>query len=130
VVLLFFLETQEPTTKAEVASIKRHVEVVSKRMRPCTPGDLGVAKLMKGAMTNTQIGTPHYMPPEVWRNRPYTYNSDVWALGCVLFEMCTFTVPFEARSMEELRFKAGPSLQATSLEATSPEANTPEVQHT
>jgi serine/threonine protein kinase len=29
-------------------------------------GDLGVAKLMKGAMTNTQIGTPHYMPPEVW----------------------------------------------------------------
>ena len=68
-------------------------------------GDLGVAKLMKGAMTNTQIGTPHYMPPEVWRNRPYTFNSDVWALGCVLFEMCTFTVPFEARSMEELRFK-------------------------
>ena len=68
-------------------------------------GDLGVAKLMKGAMTNTQIGTPHYMPPEVWRNRPYTFNSDVWALGCVLFEMCTFSVPFEARSMEELRFK-------------------------
>ena len=68
-------------------------------------GDLGVAKLMKGAMTNTQIGTPHYMPPEVWRNRPYTFNSDVWALGCVLFEMCTFAVPFEARSMEELRFK-------------------------
>jgi serine/threonine protein kinase len=23
----------------------------------------------------------------VWRNRPYTYNSDVWALGCVLFEV-------------------------------------------
>ncbi len=45
------------------------------------------------------------MPPEVWRNRPYTFNSDVWALGCALFEMCTFVVPFEARSMEELRFK-------------------------
>ena len=68
-------------------------------------GDLGVAKLMKDAMTSTQIGTPHYMPPEVWRNRPYTFNSDVWALGCVLFEMCSFSVPFEARSMEELRFK-------------------------
>ncbi len=27
-------------------------------------GDLGVAKLMKSQMTNTQIGTPHYMPPE------------------------------------------------------------------
>ena len=68
-------------------------------------GDLGVAKLMKNNMTNTQIGTPHYMPPEVWRSRPYTFNSDVWALGCVLFEMCSFTVPFEARSMEELRYK-------------------------
>lgn len=28
-------------------------------------GDLGVAKVLKGAMTKTQIGTPHYMPPEV-----------------------------------------------------------------
>ena len=32
-------------------------------------GDLGVAKLMKNNMTNTQIGTPHYMPPEVWRTQ-------------------------------------------------------------
>jgi len=40
-------------------------------VRPCGEvvklGDLGVAKLMKGAMTNTQIGTPHYMPPEAGR---------------------------------------------------------------
>ena len=50
-------------------------------------GDLGVAKLMKGAMTNTQIGTPHHMP-RGGGNRLYTFNSDVWALGCV-FEMCT-----------------------------------------
>lgn len=68
-------------------------------------GDLGVAKLLKNNMTNTQIGTPHYMPPEVWKNRPYSFSSDVWALGCVLYEMCTFSVPFEARTMEELRYK-------------------------
>eukprot|EP00854_Cymbomonas_tetramitiformis_P010702 gene10702-12659_t len=68
-------------------------------------GDLGVAKLLKGQMTKTQIGTPHYMPPEVWKNRPYSFSSDTWALGCLLYEMATFTVPFEARSLEELRYR-------------------------
>lgn len=68
-------------------------------------GDLGIAKFMKTGMTKTQIGTPHYMPPEVWRNRPYSFSSDVWALGCLLYEMSTFQVPFEARSMSELRAK-------------------------
>ncbi|CAG9466460.1 unnamed protein product [Pedinophyceae sp. YPF-701] len=68
-------------------------------------GDLGIAKFMKTGMTKTQIGTPHYMPPEVWKNRAYGYSSDVWALGCLLYEMATFTVPFEARSMSELRYK-------------------------
>lgn len=55
-------------------------------------GDLGIAKFMKTGMTKTQIGTPHYMPPEVWRNKPYSFSSDVWALGCLLFEMSTFQV--------------------------------------
>eukprot|EP00899_Mesostigma_viride_P017348 jgi/Mesvir1/25614/Mv01841-RA.1 len=68
-------------------------------------GDLGVAKLLKGGMAKTQIGTPHYMPPEVWRNQPYSFSSDVYALGCVVYEMATFNVPFEARSLNELRQK-------------------------
>ena len=33
-------------------------------------GDLGIAKLLKQTMAaKTQIGTPHYMPPEIWKNR-------------------------------------------------------------
>ena len=68
-------------------------------------GDLGIAKLMKSNMTKTQIGTPHYMPPEVWRNKPYSFPSDVWALGCLMYEMATGTVPFEARSIKELRHR-------------------------
>ena len=73
--------------------------------RRLTIGDLGIAKFLKSNMAKTQIGTPHYMPPEVWKSRPYAFPSDVWALGCMLYEMATFTVPFEARSMSELRYK-------------------------
>ena len=43
--------------------------------------------------------------PQVWRNQPYSFSSDVWALGCLLYEMATFSVPFEAKSMSELRQK-------------------------
>jgi len=69
-------------------------------------GDLGIAKLLKQTMAaKTQIGTPHYMPPEIWKNRPYSFTSDSWAMGCILYEMATLKVPFEARSVNELRYK-------------------------
>lgn len=45
------------------------------------------------------------MPPEIWKNKPYSFTGDTWALGCVLYEMACFAVPFEARSMQELRYK-------------------------
>lgn len=47
------------------------------------------------------------MAPEVWKQRPYTYTNDSWALGCILYEMAMGVVPFQARSMQELRSKVG-----------------------
>lgn len=35
------------------------------------------------------MGTPHYLSPEMWRRQPYSFSADVWALGCMLHEMCT-----------------------------------------
>ena len=55
-------------------------------------GDLGIAKVLKNNVAQTQIGTPHYMAPEIWKNRPYTLAADVWSLGCLLYEMLTYTV--------------------------------------
>lgn len=70
-------------------------------------GDLGVAKVLKHdqALASTQVGTPYYVAPEVWRNKPYNSKCDVWSLGCLLYELCTFRPPFEAESMEGLARK-------------------------
>ncbi|GFR49835.1 hypothetical protein Agub_g11775 [Astrephomene gubernaculifera] len=67
-------------------------------------GDLGIAKaLTRVEFTRTQIGTPSYMAPEVWSGRPYSYGSDMWSVGAVLYEMMTFRTPMEGRNMLDLR---------------------------
>jgi len=54
-------------------------------------GDFGISKLLEttNEAAMTVVGTPYYMSPEVCENKPYTFKSDVWALGCVLYELCT-----------------------------------------
>eukprot|EP00602_Paraphysomonas_sp_CaronLab_P008770 CAMPEP_0185029364 /NCGR_PEP_ID=MMETSP1103-20130426/15636_1 /TAXON_ID=36769 /ORGANISM="Paraphysomonas bandaiensis, Strain Caron Lab Isolate" /LENGTH=798 /DNA_ID=CAMNT_0027564075 /DNA_START=684 /DNA_END=3080 /DNA_ORIENTATION=+ len=53
----------------------------------------------------TCIGTPYYMSPEIFKNKPYSYKSDVWALGCVLYEMTTLNHAFDANSLNGLAQK-------------------------
>lgn len=50
----------------------------------------------------TGIGTPQYLSPEIVRRRPYDYKSDVWGLGCVLYEMCALVPAFTASDMAML----------------------------
>jgi non-specific serine/threonine protein kinase/NIMA (never in mitosis gene a)-related kinase len=45
------------------------------------------------------------MSPELFRNRPYSYKSDIWALGCVLYEMCNLRHAFDAQSLQGLAIK-------------------------
>jgi NIMA (never in mitosis gene a)-related kinase len=66
-------------------------------------GDMNVSKLLDpNGLNYTQTGTPYYASPEVWRDEPYGIKSDVWSLGCVLYEMIALKPPFRASNMEGL----------------------------
>lgn len=68
-------------------------------------GDLNVSKVAKKGLLSTQTGTPYYASPEVWKDKPYDNKSDIWSLGCVLYEMITLLPPFRANSMQGLSIK-------------------------
>jgi serine/threonine protein kinase len=54
-------------------------------------GDFGIARMMSGkTISNSNIGTLCYSAPEVVLNQEYDCRSDVWSLGCLIFELCTF----------------------------------------
>jgi NIMA (never in mitosis gene a)-related kinase len=66
-------------------------------------GDMNVSKLADARGLNyTQTGTPYYASPEVWKDQPYDAKSDVWSLGCVMYEMITLKPPFRAEDMHGL----------------------------
>ena len=69
-------------------------------------GDLGVAKILQNTMhAYTFIGTPFYLSPEILEEKPYNEKSDVWALGCILYELCTFKYPYNATNQAALFLK-------------------------
>eukprot|EP00899_Mesostigma_viride_P000961 jgi/Mesvir1/10866/Mv14208-RA.1 len=70
-------------------------------------GDFGIARELQGpsALASTFVGTPYYMSPELFRGEPYNHKSDVWALGCVLYEMLTLRHAFEAMNLNGLAMK-------------------------
>ena len=65
-------------------------------------GDMNVSKVAKRGLLYTQTGTPYYASPEVWRDQPYDMKSDIWSLGCVLYESITLRPPFRADDMAGL----------------------------
>ena len=67
-------------------------------------GDFGVAKVLSGtdALAATAVGTPYYLSPEICQNKKYNAKSDIWSLGCVLYEMTTLKHAFDANSLQLL----------------------------
>ncbi|XP_072021077.1 LOW QUALITY PROTEIN: uncharacterized protein [Amphiura filiformis] len=67
-------------------------------------GDFGISKVMsshnQGA--NTVLGTPYYISPEICEGKPYNSKSDIWALGCILYEMACLQKTFEGTNLPAL----------------------------
>lgn len=51
---------------------------------------------------STYVGTPYYMSPEICGAERYSLYSDIWSLGCIIYELCTKRPPFDAKTHLEL----------------------------
>lgn len=66
-------------------------------------GDFGLSKMIQSHdFASTYVGTPFYMSPEICAAEKYTLKSDIWSLGCIMFELCTREPPFNAKSHFQL----------------------------
>lgn len=66
--------------------------------------DFGFARTLGSTMeqVHTIVGTPLYLSPELCQGHPYSAPSDIWGLGCILYELCAHRKPFIASSINEV----------------------------
>lgn len=70
-------------------------------------GDLGIARELScdSACAHSMVGTPYYLSPELCEGKGYNEKSDMWAFGCVIYEMAAGKRPFEAGNQAALVVK-------------------------
>ncbi|KAF5560302.1 NEK kinase [Fusarium napiforme] len=86
-------------------------------------GDFGLSKMIKSHdFASTYVGTPFYMSPEICAAEKYTLKSDIWSLGCIIYELCAREPPFNAKThfqlvqkIKEGKFPALPDVYSPEL---------------
>lgn len=87
-------------------------------------GDFGLSKMIKSHdFASTYVGTPFYMSPEICAAEKYTLKSDIWSLGCIIYELCAREPPFNAKTHFQLVQKIKDGKVAPLPEIYSPELN-------
>lgn len=89
-------------------------------------GDFGLARVLRRdqSFAASFVGTPHYMSPELVKGRQYDRKSDVWAVGCLIYELCALRPPFRGRAFAQLseniahgEFSAIPGIYSQDLQS-------------
>ena len=70
-------------------------------------GDFGLSRMLseENNFAYSRVGTPYYMSPEQIEDMRYNEKSDIWSLGCFLYELATFSPPFNATNQLSLALK-------------------------
>jgi len=95
-----FAKVREKDGKAVGASDHSRPMREPSKFRPNNP----LCSSLRSSL-QTCIGTPYYMSPEIFKNKPYSHKADIWALGCVLYEMVTLKHAFDGSSINQLASK-------------------------
>ncbi|KAJ7252756.1 kinase-like domain-containing protein [Mycena haematopus] len=106
--------TSSAGSGSEVDGKERRAQILHRDLKPDNVfldetntvklGDFGLSKaLSQTSFANTYVGTPYYMSPELMQEKAYDAKSDIWSLGCLIYELCAWKPPFhEARTHNEL----------------------------
>lgn len=102
---------QQVATALDVCHYRRGGSILHRDLKPgnvlldstCTHvklADFGLAKVLSDdtVCARSHVGTPSYMSPEQVRSDMYDAKSDIWSLGCLMYEMATLTPPFRAKN--------------------------------
>ncbi|KAF8579264.1 kinase-like protein [Ramaria rubella] len=106
--------TAEVSTSSSSSSSSSRQQILHRDLKPenvfldanqvIKLGDFGLSKALGAAsFANTYVGTPYYMSPELMQEKSYDTKSDIWSLGCLIYELCALKPPFhEAKTHNEL----------------------------
>ena len=70
-------------------------------------GDFGVSKTLNNTLekARTFVGTTYYLPPELINGKKYSYMADIWSLGVTFYQLMTFKMPFDGKSLPSIMKK-------------------------
>ncbi|KAL5022684.1 hypothetical protein ScPMuIL_001839 [Solemya velum] len=70
-------------------------------------GDFGISRILMSTadLASTFTGTPYYMSPEVLKHEGYNSKSDIWSIGCILYELCSLEHAFNGQSLMAVMYK-------------------------